>query len=161
MSTVDTSNYNTVLELKTLKILSDLAKNLKKKSGVENQFASAVVNANIAEYVLYLLILIFSNEIKKTCDSQKSKVTLLEIDPSGKLNNNKLTILKYFEFKNKFEIINLLSKILKNRDNIFHNLIRAQAKKINIDKEIEEIHLNTDELRKLVAQTFDDVWMKN
>jgi len=155
-----TVEYYAYHEIETLRLLSSLAKSFCSKQGVEYEFASVVINANIAEYILHLLIHLCSDEVKKVCESNKSKVSLRQIDSTGKLNYKKVETLKYFEFKNRNEIIFLLKKILGDRDNIFHNLVRAETKKINISQAIKDIQSNTDKLRLLIGETLDDIFEK-
>lgn len=149
-------DLNLEIELEMLSAFSQLAKTFKGKTGIENQFSLVVVNANIAEYVLYLLIFILSQEVIQT--SRGSKVKLRNISAEGKLNQAKIETLKYFDFKNRERIIELLQKIFKCRNDVFHNLIRAHSKKLDITQAINDIHTHTDELRLLVVETLSDVW---
>ena len=153
MIAIDTDSFNTIFELNMLGGLCDISKYLQSKKGIEYQFASVVVNANIAEYILYQLITIFSAEVRNTCQVRQTKVRLEVIDPKGKLNSRKLEILGYFSFKNKQEIMRLLKSILDSRDNVFHNLVRSNTKKINISNAIENINKDTTQLRMLAYQT--------
>lgn len=156
MIAIDIDSFNTQFELSMLGGLCDISKYLQSKKGVEYQFASVVVNANIAEYILYQLITIFSAEVRNTCQVRQSKVRLEAIDPKGKLNSRKIEILSYFSFKNKQEIMRLLKSIQDSRDNVFHNLVRSNTKKINISKAIENINKDTTQLRMLTYQTLKD-----
>jgi hypothetical protein len=154
MSKTINSDYDLKFELEMLKGFTNLTKIYKDKKGLENQFALVVINANIAEYLLYSLIVIFSQETSgKTKDS---RIRFLGIDPSGQMNHEKIKLLEYFEFKNKVEIIALLKNIFNCRNSVFHNLIKAGTKGINVTQNIINIQSHTEKLKELVAETLAD-----
>ncbi len=158
MIEIDIDSFNTQFERSMISGLIDISEYLqsKKGRGIEYEFASVVVNANIAEYILFQLITIFSAEVRNTCQARHSKVSLEVIDPKEKSNSMKIEILSYFSFKNKQEIMRLLKSIRNSRNNLFHNLVRSNTKKINIGKAIENINKDTTQLRILVCQTLKD-----
>lgn len=158
MKTNLTPEYRRELDLATLKVLINISKNLEKKKGFESQFASVVVNVNIAEYILCVLINTLSAEVNRICIERGRNIKLEIIDPSGLMNRNKKDLLKHFGFANKAQIISLQGQIQSDRDKVYHNLIRSNSKEIHIDKVITSVNENTKKLRILVAQTLDEVW---
>lgn len=145
-------------ELAALKVLNMLLKKLDAKKGIEYRFATVVINANIAEYLLHVLINTLSLEVNKICNEKGKNVKLEIIDPTGNSNRQKIEVLEYFEFKNKKEIITRLKKIQSDRNNVFHNLVRSHTKQINIDNAIADVTTNTVQLRTLVSQTLSNIW---
>lgn len=158
MKTKDINKSGIDFELAALKVLSELLKKLENKKGIEYRFATVVINANIAEYILHVLINTLSAEVNKICNEKGKGVKLEVIDATGSLNRHKIEVLEYFNFLNKDQIISRLEKIQDGRNNVFHNLVRSRTKQINIDSAIVDVETNTLELRRLVTQTLGNIW---
>ncbi len=134
--------------------LSSYAKKLKESGVLREQLASALIYAGLAEYFCdeFIKALIDQLNLK----NQKGSVNLKSKIVYKNENTNleyALIKLKYIEYPDKNEIEEIIKIIKDARNNLFHNLIRAGEKKINLSIEIIKIQDYTPLLRDRLAQS--------
>ncbi len=135
----------------------NLAREFRTSNEIEKELASAMLYANMAEYLAYHLIeslrqIIFTGS--KTfwngsvyLDSRN----LAEKETIGQIAKQ----LKKFGFPSKEVIIPLLERIAKNRNKIMHNILRTPASELQaIDESIRQL---ADDCEELVS-AIDDIY---
>lgn len=155
---MDNSPQQLEFELLMFREFTDYAKKLSvNKNNFENNLAASLIYANLAEYIIDLLIIILEKELRLYL---KKKQFILGVNKiwKGKLTmDQKIKILKYFSFPNDSEIIKISQQIKNYRDNIFHNLITATNKNINITSQIKSILTDTNNLQNKFADTIEKI----
>lgn len=149
---------NQYKEQEVLKIFSDILKKIKTKPDLISKFAGVLINASIVEYLVEVLIYELKRKINIVCIKNKLNISFKYLNTNNLSRGARKNILKYFDFNERDQIINLLDKIYKNRDNVVHKLITASTHGVDIDKSILEVQEDADKLRILIAATLNLIW---
>jgi hypothetical protein len=146
------------IEMSMLKTLSDIVKTLKKGDIFVYNLALVSINSNIAEYLLDLLLKVFYEEIEMAIENKELKIDFRNFSTEGMSRQDRIKLLKIFNFPNKEKVSQLFGEIFSHRDNIMHKMITAHYKGIDIDNSIKIVSQKTDELRTVVANLLSEVW---
>jgi hypothetical protein len=137
-------------EIEVKKKFLELAREFKNSDELEKELASAMLYANMSEYLAYNLI----ESLKQSIYSGSKAFWngSIYVNLSGN-KDNRMTIgqiaveLRKFGFPSKEIIIPLLDRIAQNRNTIMHKMLRTPAGRLEeIDQSIRELAEDTEEL---------------
>ena len=134
---------------KVIKSFIEWARGSRERKTFNDNFASTVIYSNISEFVAYSL-LAFNRYISKTNAPTKEKSNLEYLI--------KELEKYYFTFKEK--IIPKLYKIKDQRNKLFHNLVLAQDKGLNVGGLMKNIQDDTEDLIGLWGDFLGSVFQK-
>lgn len=141
--------------------LLEVARSLSREHGFEKDLASSVIYSSFDEFIIVSLTLAVEFCVGKiSYKSTSGKVYLSHKEPKGRIGS-KIERLKLYVFPNSKDIFKLLDKIKIDRDDLFHNLILAHEKGIDIDRITKRIQTNSESLIKLwhlTMKSFDDFY---
>ncbi len=147
--TVKNSKFNVKVSAEMIVFLVSLAKKLSKEEGLDKSLSSAVIYSSFVEFIIESIITLAEAHINKICmESKQFKISLVQNKAKGRIAN-KIERLSLYKFPNSSEIFNLLGTIKKDRDDLFHNLILAHEKGIDVDKIAKRISDNSEKLINL------------
>jgi hypothetical protein len=144
-------------EIEVKKRFLEIARDFANSSDIEKELASALLYANMSEYLAYHLL----ESLKQTVFSGSKAFWNGNVYLDARDTSEKLTIgqiaqeLKRYGFPSKELIIPLLRRITTNRNKIMHNMLRLPASEMGqIDTAITELVQDSEQL----VNSIDDIY---
>ncbi len=130
-------------------LLKVARKNAMEKS-LDELFISAMLYANIAEYLTEKLIYAMELQINYSLSLREPELPIsIELKDNKTNLESQLSRIKKISFPHKEELSDILGKIKQGRNILFHNVVAAPARKIDLKTEINNIAKNTEIFIKL------------
>lgn len=130
--------------------LINYARELKKKTGFENQLASTFIYVSFAEYIASNLLENLRHFVHTGSYNQFAGILFIDERNCEKIKTFGQTIgnLGKFNFPDKQGIIHLLSDINQARNRLYHNFVSADPKKMEeiMTNDIVSIQEKTEEV---------------
>lgn len=140
-----------------INLLTVARKNAEKKN-LDELLISAILYANIAEYLTEKLIYGMELQINYSLELRKPKLSI-SIELKDKKTNleSQMSRLKKISFPRKEDLSNILGKIKESRNTLFHDIVAAPSKKIDLKNEIKKIAENTEKFIELYFKISDEI----
>jgi hypothetical protein len=132
--------------------LLKFAKKISSEGGLDKELAAAMIYASMSEFIISSLIQLIETHINHSLETSGSLVVHMQPKASSMPRDN-IARLKLYSFPNDKKIFTLIGSIKKDRDSLFHDLIDAYDKGIDVDKVCKSIHKNGQELIELWTKT--------
>ncbi len=135
------------LELKNQ--LIEWARSLKNKLEPEAQLASVMIYANFTEYLAEHLLETMRYIIYQGSYNQFAGIVFInnDVDTKPVFMRDKLKELSKYEFPDKKQLLTMFTQINKKRNNLFHNLAKADQDQLSeFDSDMQKIQEQTEEL---------------
>lgn len=150
MSAVKKNNFHlfTHEEIEVKNALLNESRNLSKNEQFGSRLASAMIYVSLTEYLAQHLLENLSYLVYKSTYIDYAAILYIdERSKSGKQTLGQLiNNIKKYSFPDKNEVIEILGKIAKSRNHLFHNLAKTSLKDWpELDKDIKEIQEDVEQ----------------
>lgn len=144
------AKLNVLRSAKVIKSFIDWARSSRERKTFNDNLAAALIYASLSEFIARSL-LSFNRYIKGKVTTSKEPTNLEYL----------IKELKGYDFDLKDRIIPLLYQIKDQRNNLFHNLVVAQDKGLNINRLMLNVQNDTESLIGLWGDYLKRVFVRN